>query len=47
MMGTELAQTILSIRPDILIILCTGFSEAMAEEKIKDKGIRKCAMILL
>ncbi|MEE4354485.1 MAG: response regulator [Desulfatiglans sp.] len=44
MMGTELAQTILSIRPDIPIILCTGFSEAIAEEKMKDKGIRKCAM---
>ncbi|MCP4642977.1 MAG: PAS domain S-box protein [bacterium] len=38
--GVELAQKALGIRPDIPIILCTGFSEAVNEEKAKAIGIR-------
>jgi CheY-like chemotaxis protein len=38
--GTELAEKILRIRPDIPILLCSGFSETVNEEKPKAKGIR-------
>jgi PAS domain S-box-containing protein len=38
--GTELAKKILRIRPDIPILLCSGFSETVNEEKPKAKGIR-------
>ena len=38
MMGTELAQKIRSIRPDIPIILCTGSGEAITEEKAEVTG---------
>ncbi|MBF0119049.1 MAG: response regulator [Desulfobacterales bacterium] len=41
MSGFELSKEILKIRPDIPIILCTGFSEAMSEEKAKSIGIRE------
>jgi len=42
--GTELAQKLMGIRPDIPIILCTGFSEVITEEKAKAIGIRKYVM---
>ncbi len=38
MKGTELAQKIRSIRPDIPIILCTGSGEAITEEKAEVTG---------
>ena len=34
-------QQVMRIRPDIPIILCTGFSEAITEEEAKALGIRK------
>jgi DNA-binding NtrC family response regulator len=34
----------LNIRPDIPIILCTGFSELISEEKAKTIGIRGFVM---
>ncbi|MDR3630471.1 MAG: response regulator, partial [Desulfocapsaceae bacterium] len=37
--GIELADEILRIRPDMPIILCTGFSEKITEESMKKKGI--------
>lgn len=40
MSGDMLAREILKIRPDIPIILCTGYSEHMSEEKAKDMGIK-------
>ncbi len=40
MTGTALAKKILELRPDIPIILCTGFSEKISEEKVKAMGIR-------
>jgi len=40
MAGDALAQEIMRIRPDIPIILCTGFSKRISEEKAKDLGIR-------
>ena len=39
--GTELAQGILKIRPDVPIILCTGFSHLVNEETAKAIGVRE------
>jgi len=44
MTGDELAKELMAIRPDIPIILCTGFSEHINEEKAKAIGIRKFVM---
>jgi len=44
MTGEELAKKIMIIRSDIPIILCTGFSEKMSEEKAKSLGIREFIM---
>ena len=35
----ELAGELLSIRPDIPIIICTGFSEQIDERSAKEMGI--------
>jgi PAS domain S-box-containing protein len=40
MTGDQLAQKIISIRPDIPILLCTGFSEIIDAPKAKALGIR-------
>ncbi len=40
MTGMEFARRIMITRPDIPIILCTGFSELISEEKAKDLGIK-------
>lgn len=40
MTGEQLAAEIMKIRSDIPIILCTGFSEMMSEEKAKSLGIK-------
>ena len=42
--GETLARECLRIRPDIPIILCTGFSHTMTEEKAKALGIRAYLM---
>jgi len=44
MTGDKLAGEMLRIRPNIPIILCTGFSEQMTEEKAKKVGIRGFVM---
>jgi CheY-like chemotaxis protein len=41
MVGTELSKEILKIRPDIPIILCTGYSERIQEDTAKAMGIRE------
>jgi two-component system, cell cycle sensor histidine kinase and response regulator CckA len=41
MTGGQLAREILSIRPDLPIILCTGFSESITAEKAKDIGVKE------
>jgi len=41
MSGTQLTKNILQIRPDIPIILCTGFSEMISEKTAKDMGINE------
>jgi DNA-binding NtrC family response regulator len=40
MTGADLAREILAIRPDMPIILCTGYSETMSEEKAREIGIK-------
>jgi two-component system, cell cycle sensor histidine kinase and response regulator CckA len=40
MTGLELAGNLLSTRPEIPIILCTGYNEMFTEEDIKQKGIK-------
>jgi two-component system cell cycle sensor histidine kinase/response regulator CckA len=42
--GADLAEKILQIRPDIPIILCTGHSAAISEEKAKEMGIERFVM---
>lgn len=44
MTGASLAKEILSIRPDIPIILCTGYSEILNLEKAQALGIRELLM---
>ncbi len=40
MTGNRLAQELLAVRPDIPIIICTGFSERINEENIAAAGIK-------
>ena len=40
MTGTRLSKELMKIRPDIPIVLCTGYSEFISEEKAKEMGIR-------
>ncbi len=44
MTGESLAQNILGLRSDIPIILCTGYSKDITEEKAKSIGIREFMM---
>jgi CheY-like chemotaxis protein len=44
MTGIELAQKIMLCRPDIPIILCTGFSEAITPDRTKMIGIQELIM---
>jgi PAS domain S-box-containing protein len=44
MTGTDLAREVHEIRPGMAIILCTGFSEMVSEEKAHALGIRKVLM---
>ncbi|MCD6389268.1 MAG: PhnD/SsuA/transferrin family substrate-binding protein [Desulfobulbaceae bacterium] len=40
MTGTDLAKKMLQIRPDIPIILCTGYSDSLTEETVKKIGMK-------
>ena len=42
--GDKLAQELIRIRSDIPVILCTGFSKQISEEKVKRIGIRAFVM---
>jgi len=44
MMGDRLAQELLKIRPDIPIIIYTGFNEKISKNRARDIGIRKFIM---
>jgi len=40
MTGTQLARSLISIRPDIPVILCSGFPEDVSTEELKSIGIK-------
>jgi DNA-binding NtrC family response regulator len=42
--GIELTKEILRIHPDIPVILCTGFSETLMEQRAREAGIREMLM---
>jgi two-component system cell cycle sensor histidine kinase/response regulator CckA len=42
--GMELSGELMAIRPDIPIILCTGFCEQINEKQAKERGIRNFIM---
>jgi len=42
--GSELAKKIIQIRPDIPIIMCTGYSPMISKEKAKEIGIEQFVM---
>jgi PAS domain S-box-containing protein len=42
--GRELAEELMTIRPDIPVILCTGYSELMNGKQALEKGIREFVM---
>ncbi len=44
MTGEELSRELINIRPDIPIILCTGFSQTVSHEKARSLGIRDYIM---
>lgn len=43
MTGQELARTILGIRPDLPVVLCTGYTEAVSQEEMELSGISRVA----
>lgn len=44
MTGTELSSKVLEIRPDIPIILCTGYSSIISKEEAEGIGIKEFAL---
>jgi DNA-binding NtrC family response regulator len=44
MTGVELAKEVLALRQDMPIIMCTGFSHVVNEDKAKAAGIKAFAM---
>lgn len=44
MTGKDLAKELMNIRPDIPVILCTGFSEQIDEKRAKEMGISAFVM---
>jgi CheY-like chemotaxis protein len=42
--GVALTKEILAIRPDIPIVICTGYSEDLTEESLQSTGIRELLM---
>jgi PAS domain S-box-containing protein len=41
MTGVELARKVMEIRPDIPVILCTGYSDLVEKEKMEELGIKE------
>lgn len=44
MTGIELAQKLLRLKPEMPVILCTGFSEAVTPESVKSSGVKDLIM---
>jgi CheY-like chemotaxis protein len=41
MTGTQLAEELIAIRPDIPVVLCSGFPESISPEKLSRIGIKE------
>jgi PAS domain S-box-containing protein len=41
MTGTELTRRILQVRPDLPVIICTGFNEQLTDAVVRETGARK------
>ncbi len=39
--GDELARAVMDVRPDMPVILCTGYSDMINKEKLRAMGIRR------
>ena len=39
--GKEMAKTMLHIRPDVPVVLCTGYSDTVSKDEAKEIGIRE------
>jgi CheY-like chemotaxis protein len=44
MTGAQLTRELIAIRPDIPVILCTGFSEKVNKKNFKARGVRAFVM---
>jgi PAS domain S-box-containing protein len=44
MAGDMLAQKLIKIRPDVPVIICTGYSDRMDEDNAKERGIKAFVM---
>ena len=44
MTGLDLAGEVMRIRPDVPVILCTGFTEKIIEDEAGKAGIREFAL---
>jgi CheY-like chemotaxis protein len=44
MTGLELARALMGLRPEIPVILCTGFSGQLTEDRAKLLGLRELIM---
>ena len=44
MTGGRLAKEVMDIRPDVPVIICTGYSDIMSEKKAYDLGVRSILM---
>ncbi len=44
MTGIELAERVLTLRPDMPLIMCTGFSHVVDADKAKAAGVKAFAM---
>jgi PAS domain S-box-containing protein len=44
MTGDVLAKELMGIKPDLPVIICTGYSQSIDPERAKQKGIKACVM---
>jgi DNA-binding NtrC family response regulator len=42
--GVTLAQKMMRIRPDVPVIVCTGYSETVSPEEARNAGVREFLM---
>ena len=44
MTGSDLAKELMRVRPDIPVVLCTGYTEAFSEDEAKTIGVRELVL---